>query len=58
MILSFSHVASGEYEDEAAFAVQEFTALKSALPHFMGIVYVGAFRASTGMPSRASASSP
>ncbi|GAA2626700.1 hypothetical protein GCM10010425_24740 [Streptomyces spororaveus] len=31
MILSFSHVAGGEYEDEAAVAVREFTALKSAL---------------------------
>ncbi|MFI8362405.1 hypothetical protein ACIGD1_19810 [Streptomyces sp. NPDC085612] len=44
VILSFSHVAGGEYEDEAAVAVRQFTALKSALPHCMGIVYDGAFR--------------
>ncbi|MFJ9595545.1 hypothetical protein ACIRS3_22645 [Streptomyces virginiae] len=42
VILSFSHVAGGEYEDEAAVAVRQFTALKSALPHCMGIVYDGA----------------
>ncbi|MCY0954390.1 hypothetical protein [Streptomyces sp. H27-S2] len=44
VILSFAHVAGGEYEDEAAIAVRQFRVLKDALPHCMGVVYDGAFR--------------
>ncbi|WP_371616365.1 hypothetical protein [Streptomyces sp. NBC_00454] len=44
VILSFAHVAGGEYEDEAAVAVRQFHMLKDALPHCMGVVYDGAFR--------------
>ncbi|WP_328676816.1 hypothetical protein OG905_23590 [Streptomyces sp. NBC_00322] len=44
VILSFAYVAGGEYEDEAAVAVRQFTMLKDVLPDCMGIVYVGALR--------------
>ncbi|MFE3994689.1 hypothetical protein ACFXPW_23760 [Streptomyces goshikiensis] len=44
VILSFAHVAGGEYEDEAAVAVRQFLALKDALPDCMGVVYGGALR--------------
>ncbi|MFC5027864.1 hypothetical protein ACQFX6_17360 [Streptomyces sp. DSM 41987] len=44
VILSFGHVAGGEYEDEAAVAVRHFSELKAELPDCMGVVYDGAFR--------------
>lgn len=44
VILSFRHVAGGDYEDEAAVAVRTFTALRPELPGCIGIVYDGAFR--------------
>ncbi|MFI8106648.1 hypothetical protein [Streptomyces sp. NPDC086023] len=44
VILSFAHVAGGEYEDEAAVAVRQFLMLKDVLPGCMGIVYDGALR--------------
>lgn len=44
VILSFAYVAGGEYEDEAAVAVRQFTMLKDVLPDCMGIVYDGALR--------------
>ncbi|MEU9034632.1 hypothetical protein AB0D45_06915 [Streptomyces sp. NPDC048352] len=44
VILSFAHVAGGEYEDEAAVAVRQFVLLKDVLPDCMGIVYDGALR--------------
>ncbi|MFE5770937.1 hypothetical protein ACFQ7O_21540 [Streptomyces sp. NPDC056485] len=44
VILSFAHVAGGEYEDEAAIAVRQFRMLKESLPDCMGVVYDGAFR--------------
>ncbi|WP_406000237.1 hypothetical protein [Streptomyces sp. NBC_00829] len=44
VILSFAYVSGGEYEDEAAVAVRQFTMLKDVLPDCMGIVYDGALR--------------
>ncbi|MEU3754979.1 hypothetical protein AB0H17_19750 [Streptomyces olivoreticuli] len=44
VILSFAHVAGGQYEDEAAVAVRQFLMLKDVLPDCMGIVYDGALR--------------
>ncbi|RPK82133.1 hypothetical protein [Streptomyces sp. ADI98-10] len=44
VILTFAHVAGGEYEDEAAVAVRQFSQLKTALPDCMGVIYDGALR--------------
>ncbi|MGW9437247.1 hypothetical protein [Streptomyces sp. NPDC055607] len=44
VILTFAHVAGGEYEDEAAVAVRQFAHLKSVLPDCMGVIYDGALR--------------
>ncbi|WP_066947727.1 hypothetical protein [Streptomyces lushanensis] len=42
VILTFAHVAGGEYE--AAIAVRQFSRLKTALPDCMGVIYDGALR--------------
>lgn len=44
VILTFAHVAGGEYENEAAVAVRQFSWLKTALPDRMGVIYDGALR--------------